>query len=91
MSRILIADDDTQLLESFSEMLTDRGHEVLTATNGRRVLARICAMKRLPSREAEDIGGFPAGHETSFATDVSADGRVVAGGTIGVHTPVAVF
>jgi len=38
MSRILIADDDAQLLESFSEMLTDLGHEVVTATNGSKVL-----------------------------------------------------
>ncbi len=38
MARILIIDDDPQIQELFSRVLSDRGHEVETAMNGREGL-----------------------------------------------------
>lgn len=53
MALVLLVDDDVTILEMLTDVVTDAGHEVLTATNGSEALS--LALARPPALIISDV------------------------------------
>jgi CheY-like chemotaxis protein len=73
MAVVLVVDDEFGIVKLLEEVLTDEGHRVLTATNGRQALDR--AVEEKPSLVVTDFM-MPVMDGAALVTAMAADERL---------------